>query len=356
MKKLIRIGVVGTGGIAQYTHIPGIVSCPDFQLTAVCDIDRDVLQRVGEQYGIAPACRFKNYEDLVASDMVDAVDVCTPNDVHYEVAMAAVGAKKPYACEKPVTMTADQAESLAESTREAGLKNMLCFSYRFKAAARFARDILQQGQLGELYHVSAVYYQAWGIPDAKTPLKWRFIKAHTGSGALGDLGSHALDLVRFITGKEYLNVISHAGTFVKERPMPDGSGMGKVDVDDYFNYMCEMEGGLAASFQISRFAYGRGNYQRIEIYGSKGALVYTLDEIPNADTLDVCIGQPMGDNHVFTRLHIPEKYRVAQMQSFADILLEKSDGLSAQIEDGRRNQQVIAALLQSQQEKRWVTL
>lgn len=356
MKRPICLGTVGLGGIAQHTHLPGVARCPDFKLTAICDIDEEKLRLVGDRYGIDPSMRFMDYRDLVSCPEVDAVDICTPNDVHFSVALAAAKAKKPYACEKPVTMTAEEADTLAACTTEYGIPNMICFSYRFKSAARYARDIVARGLLGELYHVNATYYQAWGLPEADTPLVWRFIRERTGSGALGDLGCHALDLVRFITGLEVQKVVGHAGTFVQQRRLSDDIGMGDVDVDDFFNCLCELEGKVSASFQISRFGFGRGNYQCVEIYGSCGSLIYKLDEKPGLDELEVCIGQPQGESHVFTPMTIPEKFRSDQMQSFADIIHGCGDGLAAVIEDARRNQHVLDALLRSHDEKRWVEI
>jgi predicted dehydrogenase len=195
-----------------------------------------------------------------------------------------------------------------------------------------------------------------GLPDANTPLVWRFIKEHTGSGALGDLGCHGLDLVRFVTGKEYLRVVSNADTYVKERRLPDGEGIGFSDVDDYCNYLAQMEDGISASFQISRFCFGRGKYQRMEIYGSKGALVYKLDENPGADELEICIGPVAGETHKFTKVPVPDQYKVDQMQSFADIINGRGDGMSATIEDGQRNQHAVDAVIQSYEEERWVKL
>ena len=239
----IRIGSVGIGSISRGVHLPGIDRSPDLRLTAVCDIDPEALRYARETYGIDEAHCFTDYRDLIRCPDVDAVDISTPNCVHYEIALAAAEAGKPYAVEKPITMTAAEADRLAAVTKEKGVQSMVCFSYRFKAAARYARDLVERGMIGDIYHVDMQYYQAWGLPHCNTPLVWRFEKQYTGSGALGDLGSHALDLVRFVTGKEYRRVVSHAGTFVHEREKLDGSGMGKVDVDDFANYFAEMDGG-----------------------------------------------------------------------------------------------------------------
>jgi predicted dehydrogenase len=353
-----RIGSIGLGNIANAVHLPGIRRSPDLEIAAVCDIDRERLDRAGDAYGVDKSRRFTDYREVLALKDVDAVDIAAPNDVHFQIAVDAVKAGKHYALEKPVALNAAQAQTLAEHTREKGVKSMICFSYRFMKAARYARDLVQEGVLGDIYHVFTQYFQAGGSnPDIPRPLVWRFIKARAGSGALGDLGCHAVDLVRFIMGKEYTRVVGDADTFVKERPLLDGSGMGKVDVDDYCTYLARMEGGAGAVFEITRFGFGRGNYQRVEIYGSKGALVYKLNETPDTDELEICIGQPAGQLHAFTAVpQIPRKYVVDQMQSFADLLNGKGDGLSATIEDGLINQKTCDAIIDSFENRRWVDL
>lgn len=352
---VIRVGSVGIGGISRGVHLPGIAKSPDLQLVAVCDIDPEALRYARETYGIDEAHCFTDYHDLINCPDVEAVDICTSNDAHFEIAMAAVEAGKPYDLEKPITMTAEQADTLAKATEEKGLKNMVCFSYRFKAAARYAKDLIAQGKIGHVYHVDMQYFQAWGLPRDNCPLAWRFVKSRTGSGALGDLGCHALDLVRFVTGKEYTRVVGHTGTYVTERPLEKGEGMGKVDVDDFCNYMVDMEDGISASFQITRFGFGRGNYQRMEIYGSEGAIVYSLDaQGSGVDEIEVCSGDINADAHVFSKLPIPERYYVDQMQSFADILNGVGDGLAATIQDGQANQHVVDAIIKSAEEGTWL--
>ena len=322
-----------------------------------CDIDREKLDAVGEKYGIPAERRFTDYHDLIRCPDVDAVDICTSNDAHFEIAMAAIEAGKPYDLEKPITMTAAQAKQLAQATRVKALPNMVCFSYRFKAAARYARELIASGKIGRVYHVDMQYFQAWGLPRFNTPRVWRFVKSRTGSGALGDLGCHALDLVRFVTGKEYTRLVGHVGTYVHERQNLDGTGMGPVDVDDFCNYMADMEDAISVSFQITRFGYGRGNYQRMEIYGSEGAIVYSLDAQPGEeDVIEVCTGDVYAEGRVFSRLPIPDRCRSDQMQSFADILLKKGDGLAATVEDGLKNQQAVDAVLASAEQGKWLVL
>ncbi|MCQ2446075.1 MAG: Gfo/Idh/MocA family oxidoreductase [Clostridia bacterium] len=197
------------------------------------------------------------------------------------------------------------------------------------------------------------YYQAWGLEHKDAALVWRFVKDIAGSGSLGDLGCHALDLCEFVTGEEYDKVFAHNGTFVHERRLLEGEGKGKVDVDDYSNIFVETKSGASFSFEISRFNYGRGNYQRMEIYGEKGAIVYHLDRIPGVDEIEIC-DETTGDKYV--PLEIPEEFKVDQMQSFADIVNGCEDGLSATIEDGLRSQILLDAILEAAEKGTWVKL
>jgi len=351
----IRVGSIGIGGISRGVHLPGIEKSPDLELVAVCDINPDALKYAQEKYGIKPEYCFTDYHDLINCPIVDAVDISTPNYLHFEMAMAAAKAGKPYAVEKPMTMDAAQADELAKATKEAGVKSMVCFSYRYMAAARYARDLVQTGVLGKIYHVDMQYYQAWGLPKFGTPKAWRFNKPLTGSGALGDLGSHGLDLVRFVTGEEYTRLAGHTKTFVHERKDMKTGEMAPIDVDDFSNALADMTNDIAVTLRITRFGYGRGNYQTMEVYGEKGALVYKLDvEGKNEDRLLVCL-DPLGyENHQFTEVRIPGRYFVDQMQSFADLIKGCEDGLSATVEDGRKNMHVVDAVLESADKGVWL--
>ena len=359
-KKVIRVGSIGIGSISRGVHLPGIAKSPDLQLVAVCDINPDALKYAQETYGIDEAHCFTDYHDLINCPDVDAIDISTPNDVHFPMAMAAVEAGKPFAVEKPMTMNAEEADILQKAVAEKNIPNMVCFSYRFKAAARYARDLVQQGALGKIYHVDMQYYQAWGLPWCHTPQVWRFIKSRTGTGALGDLGRHALDLVRFVTGQEYTKVVGHTGNFISQREKLDGTGMGVSDVDDFSNYMAELSDGGAATFRITRFGTGRGNFQTMEVYGSEGALEYRLDHFENnptgEDEIYICISKPHADSHVFAKLPIPDKYKTDQMQSFADIINGKGDGLAATVLDGDVNMHAVDAVVDSAEKGVWINL
>ena len=157
----------------------------------------------------------------------------------------------------------------------------------------------------------------------------------------------------FVTGERYEAVAAHLGTIVHERRLLSGEGRGPVDVDDFSNILAEMSGGISASLQISRFACGRGNYQRMEVYGEHGALVYHLDRVPGVDELEICDKSTGGK---YVPAEIPPEFRVDQMQAFADLLAGTDDGLNASIDDGVENEKLLDGILAASEEKRWVAL
>ncbi len=348
---VLRVGSIGLGGISGGVHLPGIKGADNLVQVALCDTDEKRLAERAEQYGIPADHCFTDYHDLIACPDVDVVDISTPNDRHWEIAMAACAAGKPYGVEKPITMDSQQADSLLAATEKAGVRSMVYFSYRYQPAARYARDLIAGGRLGTLHHVSMQYYQGWGLESRHCPLVWRYVKAVAASGALGDLGCHGLDLAQFVTGQQYTKVSAHLGTIVHERALPDGSGVGKVDVDDFSNILAAMDGGISATFQISRFCRGRGNYQRMEIYGDKAALVYHLDREPGKNELEIC-EEATGDRYV--PMEIPQQYYVSQMRCFGDEMQGLGDGCNADIAVGVRNQHLLDTIIQADAEQKWL--
>jgi len=353
---MLRVGSVGLGNISHGVHIPGIQACPELlKLTAICDIDPVRLKERAEEYGILEDHCFTDYRALIDCPDVDIIDISTPNDVHARIAEYAARAGKPYGVEKPFTLNEREAERLYEVTRDCGVKSMIYFSYRYKAAARYAKQFIADGKLGRIYHINAQYYQAWGLPAADTPLVWRFVRNRTGTGALGDLGCHLMDVVSFMTGEEYSRVFSHMSTYVHERRKTDGSGKGRVDVDDHVDVLAETDSGASAAFEISRVATGHGNYQRIEIYGDKGALLYKLDELRDGrDVLEFMDNE--STDKQYTALPIPEDFVVSQMECFAREMAGAGDGWNATIEEGLKSQRLMDAVVRASEEGHWVRL
>ncbi|SDN12066.1 Predicted dehydrogenase [Geodermatophilus siccatus] len=231
-----------------------------------------------------------DWRRVLERDDVDLVDVCTPGDTHAEIAIAALEAGKHVLCEKPLANTVAQAEAMAEAAARAaarGVRSMVGFTYRRVPAIGLARELVAQGRLGEIRHVRAQYLQDW-IADPAAPMSWRLQKERAGSGALGDIGAHIVDLTQHITGQRLTGVSALLETFVKERPLPAsagslsgvaGEGMGTVTVDDAAVFLGRFDGGALASFEATRFALGRKNAIRIEVNGSRGSLAFDFEDM-----------------------------------------------------------------------------
>ena len=345
-------GIIGMGSISR-DHINGIAPLPGICVAAIYDRTPDVLERAGDRLGISDDMRFRDYEAMLASPGVDSVSICTPNFLHYEMVRQAIRAGKPFAVEKPLSLTVEQAEELTALVEAAAIPHILCFSYRFMPAARYARWIVQNGYLGELRHVNVQYHQGWGN-DAHVPLTWRFQKDLCGYGALGDLGSHAIDLVRFMAG-EIEEVSADCGILMPERESADGTGMLPVTVDDYAQFMAKLTGGVPALFSITRFAYGRRNYQRVELYGSKGGLIYTQDLLSGTlcDKLEACIGDVAFQSNQYSEMPVPVRFQCSQMEAFYRCLHGDGSGLAATLRDGLICQKVMDTVARSSAARQW---
>ncbi|MGW0434393.1 Gfo/Idh/MocA family protein [Micromonospora sp. NPDC003197] len=222
-----------------------------------------------------------DWRDLVGRDDIDVVDVCTPGDSHAEIAIAALAAGKHVLCEKPLANSVDEARAMAAAAttaQAAGVRSMCGFNYRRVPAVTMMRDLVAAGRLGVIRHVRAAYLQDW-IVDPQYPLVWRLQKDRAGSGALGDIGAHIIDLTQFVTGQRITGVSAITETFIKERPLPDMVTTGLVTVDDAAVFVARLDGGALATYEASRFATGRKNALRVEINGSLGSLVFDLERL-----------------------------------------------------------------------------
>ncbi|MBO0608390.1 Gfo/Idh/MocA family protein [Myceligenerans salitolerans] len=230
------------------------------------------------------------WRTLLERDDVDLVDICTPGDTHAEIAVAALEAGKHVLCEKPLANTVAEAEQMAaaaERAAERGVLAMVGFTYRRVPAIQLARRLVADGRIGEVRHVRAQYLQDW-LTDPAAPLSWRLDKDKAGSGALGDIGAHVVDLAQFITGESVVGVSGLLETFVRERPVASsssglsgqaGEGTGAVTVDDAALFFGRLSGGGLASFEATRFAAGRKNAIRLEINGSRGSLAFDFEDM-----------------------------------------------------------------------------
>ena len=350
--KTFRHGVIGLGSIAG-EHIRGIEPLEGLRVAALCNRSPAALAKWSEELSIPPRLCFTDYRELLACPEIDSVSICTPNAQHYEMVKAAIEAGKAFAVEKPFCLSAEQGEELTALLEKKPVPHMICFSYRFMPAARYARHLIRSGALGQLRHVFAQYDQGWGNDESR-PLTWRFQKEQAGYGALGDLGSHLIDLIRFLAGEiETLN--ADMGVLMPERVLPDGGGTGAVTVDDYTMFLAKLAGGVPATFETTRFAYGRRNFQRIEIYGSRGGLVYTED-LSNGekhDSLEGCLTEEDFKANRFRRLEIPQEFNCTQMEAFERLLRGDESGLAATLGDGLICQRVMDCAARSARSGKW---
>ena len=245
------------------------------RLAAICGRNEEATAEAAKRFGYDRY--YTDWHAMIADPAVQVFDNGGPNDAHAEPSIAAAAAGKHVFCEKPLARTAAEAKSMLDAVQKAGVQHMVAFNYRFVPAIVQARRLIESGKLGRIFHFRAVYLQEW-IIDPTFPKIWRLDAAAAGSGALGDLGAHVIDLARFLVA-EPTRIMAMTKTFIPERPLPDGSGMGKVDVDDAFISLMEFENGAIGTIEASRFCQGRKNYNCIEINGEHGSIRFNLERM-----------------------------------------------------------------------------
>jgi predicted dehydrogenase len=225
-----------------------------------------------------------DWHALIERDDVQLVDICTPGDTHAEIAIAALDAGKHVLCEKPLANTLAEAEAMAGAAARAaqnGVRAMVGFNYRRVPAIALARRLIMDGRIGTLRHVRAAYLQDWLI-DAAVPLTWRLQQERAGSGALGDIGAHAVDLAQYLSGEHLTGVSGLTTTFIAERPLAGGDAegeVGPVTVDDAALFTGRLPSGAVAMFEATRVAAGRKNALSIELNGELGSLAFDLERL-----------------------------------------------------------------------------
>jgi predicted dehydrogenase len=293
-KPSLRVGLIGYAFMGA-AHSQAWRTAPHFfdlplhpELAVLVGRTPDRVAEAAQRLGWAQT--ETDWHRLLERDDVDLVDVCTPGDTHAEIAIAALEAGKHVLCEKPLANTVAQAEAMAEAATRAaakGLRSMVGFTYRRVPAIGLARRLVAEGRLGEIRHVRAQYLQDW-IADPQAPMSWRLEKDKAGSGALGDIGAHIVDLTQYITGRQLTGVSGLLETFVEERPLAAstgslsgaaGEGVGRVTVDDAAVFLGRFTGGALAVFEATRFALGRKNAIRIEINGSAGSVAFDFEDM-----------------------------------------------------------------------------
>jgi predicted dehydrogenase len=289
----IGVGLVGykfmgrahSNGYRQVSHFFDVDPAPE--MVAICGRNEQAVSAAAKELGWEEY--ETDYHKLIARDDIQLVDVSTPGDSHYDVVLAALAAGKHVLCEKPLANTLDQAREMLAAANKAGVINMVNFNYRRVPAVVLAKRLIEDGRIGEIRHFRAVYLQDW-ILDPEFPLVWRLQKDKAGSGALGDIAAHIVDLSHYLVG-DIARVSGSLDTFIKERPVEVSSGggagleaakgveMGQVTVDDSAHFIAKFDSGATGTFEVSRLAPGRRNHNSFEINGSKGSIVFDLERL-----------------------------------------------------------------------------
>lgn len=253
-------------------------------MKVVCGRDEGAVAEFAERWGWEQSSA--DWQAAVRSDDVDLVDVSSPGSTHCEIAVAAAQAGKHVFCEKPLAFTVADSKKMLSAVREAGVKHMVNFNYRRCPAVSLAKQMIEAGEIGEVRHMRCTYLQDW-LVDPEFPMNWRMRKEAAGSGSHGDLGAHSIDLARFLAG-EISEVVGTTKTFITERPAEGtshgitataGEGTEKVTVDDSSIFLAKFANGALGTFEATRLAPGRKNYNRFEINGSKGSLVWNFERL-----------------------------------------------------------------------------
>ena len=385
MARTLRVGMIGCGFMGK-AHSNAWRQVPHFfplkarvEMHTICGRDRARVEAdrglLGWQFAVT------DWREVVESPLIDIVDINTPNDSHAEIAIAAARAGKHVLCEKPLALNVKQAEAMFAAAQKAKVVHMVCHNYRRVPAIALARRMIGEGAIGEIYHFRARYAQDW-LADPEYPLKWRLDKGVSGSGALGDLNVHIIDLARYLVG-EFKEVSGLMHTFIKERPLIGASGKGqgqapkaiekkgKVTVDDAATFIGRFDNGALANLEATRVALGRKCHIAVEINGSRGSLYFDFEDMNrlkffnNDDPKDrqgfrdVLVTQPNGIHpyiaHWWGAGHVLG-YEHSFIHAVADFVNACVEGkpVHPTFEDGVKNQQVLEAVELSAKKGQWV--
>jgi predicted dehydrogenase len=291
--KTMNVAIIGTKFMGK-AHSNAWLNAPRFfdmgikpVLKVACGQNEAELKAFAERWGWEET--ETDWRKVMERDDIDIVDISVPTYLHRDIAVAAAKAGKHIFCEKPFALNLDEAREMYEAAEAAGIVHYVNHNYRRCPAVMLAKRLIDEGKIGRIFHWRGAYLQDW-IVDPEFPLTWHLRAETAGTGPHGDLNSHSIDLARFLVG-DIKSVAAMMTTFIKERPLPGagaatfsaGSGesteMGQVTVDDASFMVAEFENGALGTFEASRFAPGRKNYNYFEIYGSNGSIVFNLERM-----------------------------------------------------------------------------
>jgi len=381
MAKELRVGLVGCNFMGK-AHSNAWSSAAKFfpleakiVMKAACDLKEESAKQLADTWGWQSV--ETSADDLAARDDIDLIDVAAPNNVHHTLAMKAIEAGKHVSCEKPLAMDVSQAKEMYCAAKEAGVMNMIWHNYRRVPALGLAKKMIDDGLIGRIYHLRAIYLQDWCM-DPGFPLAWRFRKEVAGSGSHGDLNAHLIDTARLLVG-EFDSVCATFETFVKERPIELEGGslfagktskeMAPVTVDDAVISLARFKNGALGTFEATRFGTGHKNGNRIEINGSKGSIIFDFERMNELQYYSVDDPEDLVGfrtipatlpTHPYMKAYWPPGHIIGYEHTFvnaaADFTKAFAEGkqIKPDFEDGLRNQIVLEAMSESGEKNTWV--
>lgn len=306
-----------------------------------------------------------DWEEIVEDEEVDIFVNLGPNFVHEEPSIRALEEGKHVFCEKPLAEDLESAKAMAEAAESAEGQAAIGFNYRYVPAVALAKNMIEDGLLGEIHHFRGLYLQDW-LVDPEAPWSWRNDEEMAGSGSLGDLGAHSIDLSLHLVG-DIESVSGNMKTFVDERPLPGGEGTKPVTVDDAYTMQAEFENGAMGLFEASRFSTGYKNENKIEIHGSEGAIRFSLERLNELDIYDrsddeegfktILVTNP---EHPYIDAWWPPGHVVGWEHTFANEwftflkTISEDEEYHPNFQDGLRIQEILEAVSKSAEDRKWV--
>ncbi len=384
MKK-INVGLIGAGFMGK-AHSLAYAAMPMFFWPAPAIPVRKLIADLTEDSARDGAARFgfeeytSDWRRIIDNPDIEIVDISTPNDRHMEMAVAAAQAGKHVFCEKPIARNSEEAKTMLEAVKRARVKHMVAFNYRRTPAVALAKRYIEEEAIGKILNFRGTYLQDWSA-DPSSPLSWRFQKKVAGSGALGDIGTHVIDMARYLVG-DINEVFAVLQSYIKERPLQEGSvdklgtvkagkdvKKGLVDVDDECLFMLRFDNGAIGSIEATRNGWGRNNFITFEIHGDKGSLYFNYER---RDELQVCFSSDPGDRRGYRTIYtgpthpygeglwpIPAlgigygETKIIECHDFIKSIVEGSS-VSPDFADGYRIAQICDAAVESARTQEWI--
>ncbi len=386
MKKL-NVGLIGAGFMGK-AHSLAYVAMPIFFWPApaipvrktIVDVSDSIAAEAAQRFGFEKST--SDWRSVVEDPEIDIIDIATPNHLHAEIAIAAAAAGKHIISEKPLARNGDEAKTMYDAVKNAGIVHMVAFNYRRTPAVALAKKYIDEGAIGDILNFRGTYLQDWSA-DPDGPLSWRFQKSIAGSGSLGDIGTHVVDMARFLCG-EITQVNTQLKTWVKTRPLQAGgvdklgastkdstAPRGEVDVDDEVLSLLEFQNGAIGSLEATRNAHGRNNFLTFEIHGTLGSIYFNYER---RDELQVAFASDQADRKGFRTVYtgpahpygeglwpIPAlgigygETKIIETYDFVKAIMEGGE-VSPNFKDGYQINLIADAMAASSQSRSWTSV